>query len=331
MIPAQERDELYLVISAGRLLHSPELNRQTIRQVLSQADLELADAYIAEIRDIFGLDFTGDEDFYITLTEYIHYLLSPARVFSDNDKANLPKETLLTELDLAWLFEKIFQKSSGRSLSEVELLHLANCTAGALEYQLHNHPEAKIRTVICCHMHLSVAWAIKRKLLGRFSIFLEIVDIIPVNLKSSYDFTGIDLILSTVHKQITDAATADTIEISPQMIPEDIRAVETYIQRKQILKLHPLTNADLRALFDAAWWYEEMDFTDLFQTDRFHFRTLCLAGDRGQGVWAGAAAQGNRLQPCDRRRHIVSALYRSRGKDAAQLSAVETPHSLSKG
>ncbi len=261
-----ERDEIYLIISSGRIMDTEELSCQTAEQYFSPTVLNMARDYLDQLRDTFGLDFRGDEDFYITLLQFIHYLQAPVHIFNTLDNAGRMKEDLLTELELAWLFQETACRYGCGYLGERELLHLANCLSGAIEQLFSRRPEVKIRAVICCHMHTSTAWAIKRKVLGRFSNYLDVTALLPVNTKSVFDFSGTDLILSTVDKRITDCPTADTIGIAPYVSPRDIRAIETYIHQKLIQKIYPVCRVDaLRTLLEAAWWREDGESADLLQ------------------------------------------------------------------
>ena len=278
VLPQQERDELRMLIHSGKLLYANDINFRTARGIFEPAVLDMADAYLESIRRSFGIDFSGDEDFYITLLQLINYLQSPFRVFNNAGNPEILKRGLLTEMELAWLFQRVSQAYTGKFLNEAEILTLAECMSGALEYQLHHHPEAKLRAVICCHMPLAVAWAMKRKILGRFSHDVLITDIIPVNTKSAFDFSGTDLIFSTVRKPIVERSSIGVIVVSPQIGPEDIRKIETYIQQNQMLNIIPSSAPDLGALIGTAIWHEDMEFHDLAQAVSFSAEALVKAG-----------------------------------------------------
>ena len=278
VLPREERDELRMLIHSGKLLYAGDLNFRTARSVFEPVVLDMADAYLEAIRRSFGIDFAGDEDFYITLLQMINYLQSPFRVINGGDNPEVQKRGLLTEMEFAWLFQRVSQSYTGRYLNEVEILTLAECMSGALEYQLHHHPEAKLRAVICCHMPLAVAWAMKRKILGRFGLDLAVTDIIPVNAKSAFDFSGTNLIFSTVRKPIVEDPSVGVLVVSPQIGPEDIQKIEAYVQQNRMRNIIPSSGADIRALLGGALWHEEMEFRDIAQAVEFSAAALVGTG-----------------------------------------------------
>ena len=148
-VPDQERDELYQMLSAWRIRHSAQLNRQNAYRFFDREVLAMADEYLLAVQQAYGLDFVSDEDFYISLIQLIQYFHSPVRVFNEEEKAAAMREGLSAELELACLFQEIFSRYVGRALNDTELLYLANCLSGALEYLFRHHPERKLRVVIC--------------------------------------------------------------------------------------------------------------------------------------------------------------------------------------
>ena len=262
-IPPQEADRIYQLIASGHMMDPSRLSFDTAGQEFSASAIGLADAYLQAVRDHYGLDFTGDEDFYITILQDIRYLLDPFHRMISQNRPEQVKQRLLVETELAWLLEDIWYEREGTHLSEWELLHIAHCTSGALEFFLHNHPECKPRTVILCHQHMSIAWAIKRRILGAFNNYLNVTALLPVNAKSMYDFTDTDLVLSTVHKTVTDAPGTDVVEISPYVTPADIRSIETYIQENMLLRFYPQMPS-MDSLFAHAIWKEGCEFSSVF-------------------------------------------------------------------
>lgn len=223
----------------------------------------MADEYIDLLREFYHLDFSADDDFYITLLQYIRYILAPVHRFSTQENPSVSKSHLITEIELAWAFQSISLKYTGNYLNEEELLHLAYCISGALEFHFDLHPEYKLNTVICCHEHLSVAWSIKRKLLGAFEKYLKVTALIPVNLAKTYNFSDTDLVLLTVHKKINDSVLGKIIEISPYLSPNDIRKLETFLQSKKISFLYR-GMASVFSFLETAYWHEDLKFENIF-------------------------------------------------------------------
>lgn len=268
-VPQAERDEIYLNIASGHLMDASALNFQTVNQFFGPVTLDMTNEYIHLIKEKFHVDFSVDEDFYITILQFIRYIQTPVHLFNMQTSTDISKENLLVELELAWLFQEIAIKYLGYYLNETELIHLAHCLSGALEYLYHNHPEYKIKTVICCHLHLSVTWAIKRKVLGSFDNYINITALLPINAKSAFDFTKTDLVLTTVQKQITDHDGTDVIHISPFINPSDFKNIQAYIEQKRIEKFYPAAKANLVHLLQDAFWHKDTEYTDVFSLIEF--------------------------------------------------------------
>lgn len=252
----EERDEIYLNIASGHLMDASLLNFQTVAHYFEPATIEMADIYLAQIRKTFGIDFSNDEDFYITLLQYIRYLQTPVHIFNTQENMDIARSRLLAEYEIAFLFQDTALQYLGYYLNRSELLYLAYCISGALEYLYHHHPETKFRTVICSHLNMAAVWTLKRKILGTFDNYLHMTALLPVNAKSAYDFRDTDLILTTVHKTITSNPSVHTIQISSFMTPSDYRKIESYIQMKRIHTLCPLASPTLRSLLESAYWHE---------------------------------------------------------------------------
>ena len=263
--PQEERDEIYLDISSAHMLNASKLNFQTVSHYFGPRTLDMADEYLLDVKDTFQLDFTDDEDFYITLLQYIRYLQLPVHTFNMQANTALSRDQLIVEYEVAYLFQETAIRHLGYYIGQTELLYLAFCISGSLEYLYHNHPETKFRTVITCHLSLPATWSLKRKVLGAFDNYLNITALLPVNVKSAFDFSETDLILSTVKKKITDAPGTDTIQISPLLTPADYRSIQSYIHNKRIDQLcsvpHPASIVDL---LKDAYWHEDASFSERF-------------------------------------------------------------------
>ena len=67
----------------------------------------MADAYLKKIQEVFHLDFADDDDFYITLLSYLRYLQTPVHIFNTQGNPNITKKNLLTEFEIAYLFQDL--------------------------------------------------------------------------------------------------------------------------------------------------------------------------------------------------------------------------------
>lgn len=260
----EERDDIYQRIASGHLPDISKMDFSELSKYFGPITLNLADAYLKKIKKVFNLDFTGDRDFYITLLAYLQYLQTPIHIFNKQGNPNIAKKNLLKEMEIAYLFQDLALEYLGYCINQTELLYLAHCISGALEFLYETHPESKLKTVICCHMNLSTAWALKRKVLGAFDKYLDIVSLLPINAKSAYDFNNIDLILSTVRKPITNHSETDIIQISHFLTPRDYLTLSAYIQEKQIVQLCSSNETSLKDLLEHAFWHEKELLSDHF-------------------------------------------------------------------
>lgn len=260
-----ERDDIYQRIESSHLLDSQKLNFLTIHNYVDSISIEMTDKYLEKIHHVFGLDFSKDEDFYITLLQYIRYLQTPSRIFNSQGNPDIARENLLAEFEIAVIFQEIAFEYMNRYLTLTELLYLAQCLAGALEFQFRIHPDNKIQSVICCHLNLAAGWAIKRSILGAFENYINITDLLPINAKSAYDFSNIDLVLTTVMRNdITATPATECLKISNFMTPTDYLYLSSFISKHRIQKLCPPTTLSVQTLLDHAYWHEQLLVSDYF-------------------------------------------------------------------
>lgn len=256
--PEPEGIEIYTKIAGARLMDARQLNFSTIGHYFDYETIHMANEYIELIRQYHHIDLSGDEDFYITLLQYIRYIQTPEHIFNTQENLDIARTQLRIEYELAWLFQDVAAAHLGRLLDASELLYLALCISGALEYLNQNMPETKIKTVVCCHLNLPALWALKRKLLGAFSCYLDVVELLPVNEKDTYDFDGIDLVLATARKKIPVPEGTTVLFISPFLNEQDHRHIEHYITRKRTVRLLAKDVPPLCVLLQKACWHEAL-------------------------------------------------------------------------
>ncbi len=254
--PEAERVEIYTKIAGARLMDAQQLSFSTIGHYFDYETIQMANEYIRYLQDYDQIDVSDDEDFYITLLQYLRYLQMPEHIFNTQETTDLVRAQLYMESELAWQFQPIAKKHLGRMLASAELLYLALCISGALEYIYQNRPETKIRTVICCHLNLPAIWALKRKLLGSFGSYLNVTELLGINEKDTYDFSETELILTTARKRIPAPGPADVLYISPFLNVQDHNRIEDYITGKRIWRLIAPGLPPLSALLDSACWHE---------------------------------------------------------------------------
>lgn len=252
-----ERKEIYLLISCSRLLNSENLNFGNANKHFEPAIIRLADSYIHKIYNTFYMDFSDNEDFYITLLQYLRYLSLPVHFLNDIDmRTDSTRTNLLIALEIAYLFQPYAIEYYKHYLDYTELMYLAFCISGALAYA--NRTSPKLNTVIMSHLNSSCSWNIKHSVLSKFKDYVDLKALLPVYLKDSYDFSNIDLVLTTANKQITDIPTCKTIVISPFFTAEDQENLDTYILSNQIRRYNSSSLPKIYTLFKKAFWHENI-------------------------------------------------------------------------
>ncbi len=269
MFPVQEKDAIYRHLRNSRLLNAEELTFDTIPEYFDSLLIEMTDCYLQKIHTAFHIDFSKDEDFYITLIQYLRYLKMPGHILNAQGNANLLRRNLLMESEIAYLIQPIALQYLGYYLNETELLYLALCISGAVEGYWANHPENRIRTVICCHLNLTAVWAIKRKTLGAFGNYINITALLPVNGRSAYNFRNTDLVLTTVKKKITDNPGTQVLCISPDMLPKDYMRIQQLVSDTCLKFLFKNQTLSLSSLLPNAYWHENISETNKFSIIEF--------------------------------------------------------------
>lgn len=264
LLPPAEKEAIYQLLQNSHLLDASKLNFETIPQYFDAAIINIADSYLERIQNIFSIDFSLDEDFYITLVQYIRYLNVSGHILNAQGNSNLLHRSLLMESEIAFLIQPIMETHLGFHLNETELLYLALCISGALEGYWITHPEQKINSVICCHLNLTAFWSIKRKVLGAFSNYMEVTALMPVNARHNYDFSDTALVLTTVKKEITDNPAVRIIQIKPEMTPRDYISIQNFIAESRLKFLFRSQTKTFSALLKDAFWHENLQITDRF-------------------------------------------------------------------
>ena len=258
-----EREEVYVHISCSRMMDPGKLNFGTVDIFFEKEIINLADSYIEHIRKTYGIDFSDNEDFYITLLQYLRYLSLPVHYFNDVQlRTDVIRSGLLIELEIAFSFQKMSLDFYGNYLDYTELLYLSFCISGAMAYKRRTDP--KLKTVILCHLNLSASWDLKHQILSKFRDYIDLVSLLPVYIKDNYDFTKTDLVITTANKEITDEPNCDTILISPSFSNADQERLENYIVKNQINRLYDDSLPSLKKLFQEAFWHERIEAENPF-------------------------------------------------------------------
>ena len=264
IFPQEEKDEICRLIHNSRLPDMSDVTSDNYKEYFDADTVLLAEEYIERIRERYLLDFSADPDFVVTLLHYLAYLKTDDHLFNKLESRDIAREMLLEEYEIAWNFQDLAFRELGYHITENELLHLSEIIGGALEFYAETHPEYKLRTVICCHMNMPAAWALKRKVLAAFDKFLNVTALLPVNAKDVRGFKDADLILTTVRKQLTDRTDVSVIRIGAFLPPQDYRVISTYIREHRINRLFPL-NRSIKELWENAYRHDRVSVSGRFE------------------------------------------------------------------
>ncbi len=261
--PPIEREDIYLHVSCSQMLDTKELSFQTVQDYFSKDIIQLADSYIAEIKKTYRIDFSDDEDFYITLLQYLRYLELPVHYLNNiPTHTDVTRSKFLIEFEIAFSIQPLALDYYNSYLNHTELLYLSFCISGALAYI--NRTAPKLKAVIMSQLNLPSAWGLKQRLLGKYKSYIDITDLLPVYIKDSYDFSETDLIITTADKEITSQPGCETLLVTPFLNNTDFERLEAYITKMQLNRLYHSSLPSLSELFAEAFWHEEIDTQDYF-------------------------------------------------------------------
>lgn len=258
-IGPEERDAIYLQIKSLKYTTNKEMLILDYADFFGPITIETCDEFIRRINKVFHIDFSDDEDFYLMLLQYIQSIFQGQNTFFEQFSTDLVKRYHRISMIIAFLFQPLALEKLDRELNEVELIYLSFIITGGVDHFIKHHPGNKIRTVIACHMNMPVSWAMMRKAQYYFGNFLDFADLLPVYKKNSYDFSNIDLVLTTVQKQITEHPGTTTLYITPFFDDTDLDLINNYIMNKT---LRPLYSRDvsLISLLQQTWWHQCENF-----------------------------------------------------------------------
>ncbi len=260
----EERNDIYQRILSGRISDAAALSVGTAPDCFDPSILTFANEYLTKITATFGIDFSSNEDFYITLLMFLKHLSMPAAVFHLQGNRCILKKTLLIEYEISYLIEELSLKYLGHYIRQTELLYLAHCIYGALENLQETYPDTKLQTVICSHFNMPATWALKERIMGVFDRYLNLVTLLPVNAKDTFNFSNIDLVISTAQKIITNNPGTETIYFDSILSYQDFPKLSEFIRKKQLERIAFCPNLSVAKLLENAFWHEEISSCDRF-------------------------------------------------------------------
>lgn len=258
-----EREDIHLLVSCGRLLDASLLNFASVSNFFKPSIIQLTDSYIEYIKENYQIDLSKDEDFYITILQYFRYLSLPLHYFNRIDTHfDVARTKFLIEFEIAFAFQPFALEYYGFYLDYTEILYLAFCISGAMAYMKQASP--KLKTVIMCHLNLPSSWELKHQISSRFGDYIDIIALLPVYIKDSYDFSKVDLVVTTANKEITKSPNCKTLLISPFLTYKDQENLERLIQQEQLQHLYTPSLPSLHNLLEQAFWHERVANEDYF-------------------------------------------------------------------
>lgn len=258
-----EREDIYLHVSCSKLLDTELLNFQTAPDYFSNGIIWLADTYISAIYDTYHIRFSDNEEFYITLLQYLRYLELPVHYFNNiPTHTDVTRSRFLIEFEIAFSIQPLALDYYGSYLNHTELLYLSFCISGALAYL--NRTAPKLKTVIMSQLNLPSSWELKQRLLSKYKSYIELTALLPVYLKDSYNFSDIDLVITTADKEITSQPGRETLLVTPFLNRTDFENLDAYILKTQLNRLYHSSLPTLNELFAEAFWHERIDTQDYF-------------------------------------------------------------------
>ena len=318
-----EREPFYLFMSCSKLLNASLLNFRTVSTYFDQDIIEFCDRYLQEIRIHFGIDFSKDEDFYITILQLLRFIKMPIRLFNElNMQEEVLRKQFLIEFEMAYLIQPLAMEYYGYHLGHLELTYIAFCISGALSYYSRTLP--KINTVILCHYNLPVTWNLKHAVLEKFSDYIEVQSLLPVYSKDIDNFDQTDLILSTVNKDMTSFIPCRTLYISPCFTEKDQQNLQRLVTSTRIETLYYNHQLSLFRLLDESIWLEKENCESFFDALEKLYRTLAKTTPLDDSFFTDIIQRESILsyvyQP-----HIA-VVYRTRPVENISLSVMTLDH-----
>lgn len=96
-----------------------------------------------------------------------------------------------------------------------------------------------------------------------FGSYLEVTDLLPVNSKSTFDFSRTDLVLTTVKKKISDNTATRTIYLD-SFVNFSSSSFQNDIKMLAMRSLCPQPSAPTESLFQNAYWHGNKDLAERF-------------------------------------------------------------------
>lgn len=205
----------------------------------------IAEKIISIASDVLGIDLNHDEELYNGLVLHLRptinrlkYGLSLDNPLLEEIKANFPQI-----YGVGWICSTVFQKVLGVKIPESEIGYIVTHLAAAVERK-----KIRIKTLVVCHTGIGTTKLLVAKLESYFPE-LEIVNIVPTNNLKEYDFTNIDVVISTVPIKMN----IPYIVVSPVLSDYDIEKLEQFVRGRTSF------NSEEQILFEKELFFHSIE------------------------------------------------------------------------
>ncbi|MCR5397837.1 MAG: HTH domain-containing protein [Lachnospiraceae bacterium] len=260
-IPKTERMDACVFVSESILPDLDKIREMGFPSYFPTALLKLTNDYLDLLKKEYGIDFSADKDFYLTLVLCLQFL---GRNNYNLNFTGIQNRTIFidyaVEFELAISIQPLAQKYFGYYLDFPELFYLMQTLSGALS----GMKQKKIRTVLMFHYNLPVCWNFSQHLKDTFGDKIEVIDLLPVYQKANFDFSNIDLLLTSVSKDMTTNKELPIIRVSPYFSVQDQQMIQAFIKQQHTQMLYRKDYPSMYEWLSKATWYESLEEDDYF-------------------------------------------------------------------
>ena len=273
--PKAERIEIYELLSCSSLPDMDKIKEAGASLYFSNELIDFANGYLSLIEKFYGISLSHDEDFYLTLLTYLHYISLPIHHLNTvgmQEKAI--EQEHFVEFELAMAIQPLALDYYGNYLNFVELVYLSIILSGALV----TYYQKPLKTVLLCQYNAPITWWLKRQIEERFVNRIEVTQLLPMYQKDNFDFSSTDLILATTSKEVNTDLEIPQFKISPFFFEENLFKLQQYIENKRIEFIYKNKYPDIIQLLENAEWHEFLECDSYFSLIEYMANNMMMSG-----------------------------------------------------
>lgn len=214
----------------GRLFASATNGLDTINEENSATANRVYTFILDKIHQRIGYDMQGNTELMDGLKTHLQASLVRAQLNISTNNAMLAEiKRRFSELfEACSIIAEEVNEAFGLHFDENEVGFIVLYIVAAME-QIHNTVlmPTTVRTVLVCGYGLGTVSLLMNSLERRFPN-IEIVDKLPIFALSRYDFSNVDLVLSTIEIPLT--LLKPTIKVSPMITKLDVRRIDSFLR-----------------------------------------------------------------------------------------------------